>query len=161
MSGSRALVAGADSRSAGAVADLLESTVAAPLDRQDCLFRERTILVPARYVESHWMHGVLLMLVQNQAGALVLVEDAGNPWCRWSSGFARAANVPSLGIVVKGEGEPEGRQKAERSLREAACDDIVRLPDNQVLAAELLEGWMASHNLFWETGWKGGAPCTM
>lgn len=154
-------MAGADPLSAAKVADLVEGAPTPFPGRQDCLFRDRTILVPGRYVESHWMHGILLMLAQNQAGSLLLVEDARGPWSHWSAGFARATTVPALGVVVAdGSGSP-GIARAEWSLREAGCDSVVRLPDDDGQASVLLRGWIADRKQRDDMSERGGAPCTM
>lgn len=160
MSGKRALVAGADPLAAARVADLVEGVPTAFPGRQDCLFRDRTILVPGRYVESHRMHGILLMLAQNQAGSLVLVEDARSPWSHWSAGFARATTVPALGVVVAGGSGSPGAARAERSLREAGCDSVVLLPDDDGRASALLRGWIAARGRGGGMSERGGVPCT-
>ncbi|WP_251158579.1 EutP/PduV family microcompartment system protein [Caniella muris] len=159
-------MAGADPRSAAWVADLVEGSPTLRPERQDCLFRDRTILVPGRYVESHWMHGTLLMLAQNQAGAMVLVENARNPWGRWSAGLARATTVPSLGVVAAAGSDVAGTARAERSLWEAGCDAVVQLPVDDADAAGLLGDWAASQGLRPRHPWdgmreEGGVPCTM
>lgn len=72
MSTKRVMLIGLDGSGKSTLADLVEGGESNHAHREDCYYRERCFEVPGRYIENHWMHGIILTLAQNQAARVVV-----------------------------------------------------------------------------------------
>ncbi|WP_028264467.1 EutP/PduV family microcompartment system protein [Atopobium fossor] len=119
---------GLDGAGKSTLADIVEGCTSVHKHREDCYYRQNTLEVPGRYVENHWMHNVILMLLQNQAHAFVLLLDGETRLSYYSSGFARATRKPSLAVVTKADVLNEAQRKeAQALLADTGCQDLLFL----------------------------------
>lgn len=145
MSEKRIMVVGLDGAGKSTVADLIEGAASDHRHREDCLYRSRCFEVPGRYVESAWMRNIVIMLGQNQASAAVLLLDGATLESRYSSGYARAFSVSTLGILTKASALSEDeRRLGVRLLADAGCEDAIPLDARTGDGAAELMSWVAA-----------------
>ena len=127
MSGRFAFI-GLDGSGKSTLADLVEGCSSDHKHREDCYYRPHTLEIPGHYVENHWMHNVILMLLHNQACAFVLLLDGTTRLSYYSSGFAKATRKPSLAVVTKCDVLDEAqREEARMLLADTGCHELLFL----------------------------------
>lgn len=128
------------------LSDYIEGEVTERIHREDCWYRRRSFEVPGSYIENHWMNSTVIMLAQNQACAMVLCLDATGRSSLYSSGYARAVTVPSLGVVTKCENAMDKqRQKGLYRLHDAGCNECLCLSTVTGEGVQRFMTWAEEH----------------
>ena len=145
MRGGRVMLVGLDGCGKSTLADVVEGAPSDHRHREDCYYRDLTLEVPGRYVENHWMHNIVIMLAQNQASALCLLVDAATLETYYSSGFAKATTVPSVGLLTKcDQVSEEARERGLAALLDAGVGEAWCLSTATGEGLERFSEWAAS-----------------
>lgn len=87
-----------------------------PLRRtQDTIYGKNTIDVPSAYIENAWMYKHMIALAQD-AWCMLLMLDQSRCAEVYSHGFAKAFNVPVIGVINKIDLAPENEEVCFRQM---------------------------------------------
>lgn len=149
------MVVGLPESGKSAITDWIEGESSHYRHRQDPTYRAQTIEVPGMYLENSYMRRIIVMMVQNQARALILALDATTGESLYNPGFSSLFNVPVMGVITKLDAVAEGKQeyayeKAYEQLAKAGVKDIVTFStqagdDNTALRTWIAQQGALSH----------------
>ena len=135
---------GLDGSGKSTLADMVEGCSSDHRHREDCYYRPQTLEIPGHYVENHWMHNVILMLLHNQACAFVLLLDGTTRLSYYSSGFAKATRKPGLAVVTKCDVLDEAqREEARMRLADGGCHELLFLSTKTGEGVREFKQWVA------------------
>lgn len=98
------------------LANLLNHTDKPLRKTQDAIFGEKTIDVPAAYLENTMMYKYIIALAQ-LASHVVMLVDQSMPTEVYSPGFAKVFGCPTTGVIMKSD------LKSENYIK---CVDILK-----------------------------------
>lgn len=122
----RIIVVGLKNSGKTSICDYIEGVNSKSYNRQDLLYRDKTLEIPASYVENTWMNNIIIMLAQNQGKANLFLLDGENLNSMYSPGYTKAFTKASLGIVTKSDLlDEEKRFQAERVMKAIGCNKVI------------------------------------
>lgn len=94
-----------------------------PLRRtQDTIYGKNTIDVPSAYIENAWMYKHMIALSQD-AWCMLLMLDQSRCAEVYSHGFAKAFQVPVIGVINKSDLSPENEEICIRQMKTIGVDE--------------------------------------
>lgn len=94
-----------------------------PLRRtQDTIYGKNTIDVPSAYIENAWMYKHMIALAQD-AWCMLLMLDQSRCAEVYSHGFAKAFQIPVIGVINKTDLAPENEAICIRQMKTIGVDE--------------------------------------
>lgn len=94
-----------------------------PLRRtQDTIYGKNTIDVPSAYIENAWMYKHMIALAQD-AWCMLLMLDQSRCAEVYSHGFAKAFQIPVIGVISKTDLAPENEEVCIRQMKTIGVDE--------------------------------------
>lgn len=111
------MLIGATGCEKSALAQVLEGTAVTGRCAQEVVYGERTIDVPAEYLEHPRMFQSLIAIAQNNASHVVFVVRQGSTTLAGSPGLGNVFTCPVIGVVTA---DGSSSERIERSFDELA-----------------------------------------
>ena len=94
-----------------------------PLRRtQDTIYGKNTIEVPSAYIENSWMYKHMIALAQD-AWCMLLMLDQSRCVEVYSHGFAKAFQIPVIGVINKCDLLQENEELCIRQMKNIGVDE--------------------------------------
>lgn len=139
----RIMIIGAQKSGKSSIANWLNGATTPLKKRQDAIYGEFTIDVPAQYLENVSMYRYILTLAQT-AGCVLFLESAQAQETLYPPNFAASFNCPVLGLIIGATGEASSYQRAIDFLHAAGAKetrvlDCLSSEEKAALKKSLLE----------------------
>ncbi len=116
----RIMVIGAERCGKTSLVNLINGIDEPPKRRQDIIFTDKTIDVPAAYLENRYYNKHVVTISQDASCVLVLVNQS-DPKIVYSHGFVNALMCDNkLGVITYADRDIQNRKKCEEQLK--SCD---------------------------------------
>lgn len=120
------MIIGAQGSGKSSIANWLNETNQPLKKKQDAIYGNHTIDVPAQYLENVSMYRYILTLAQT-ACCVLFLEDVQAQETFYPPNFAASFNCPVIGLVTRRASKSEDSIKAETFLRAAGVKELVVL----------------------------------
>ncbi len=116
----RVMVIGAERVGKTSLVNLINGVDEPPKRRQDVIYTDKTVDIPAAYLENRDYNRHVITISQDASCVLVLVDQA-NPKVVYSHGFVNALMCENkFGVITNADKEIQNRGRCEQQLK--ACD---------------------------------------
>lgn len=136
------------------IANLIEEEIFYKKFSQDPYYREKTVEIPAMYLENPWMHNVIYTISQNHGLALIFVLDARDKESIYPPAYAKSFSIPKLGIITNVDKVSDKELKfSEHLLKEAGLNQILEYDSNKDVEEEKIKRWIEKTEIEQNARW--------